>query len=97
MHSGDTITLPATIGYEITSLHFTAADGYRLHLALGGSGSYSLDLPISMPTGTVAIPLDKMLPGGRNLTFSLTGKGNAAAQPAQRAAHLPNVTVCGPK
>ncbi|MFF0133415.1 hypothetical protein ACFYTG_48490 [Streptomyces mirabilis] len=97
LRPGGTITLPATVGYTITGLHFTASDGYRLHLTLGGSGSYSLDLPLSGPTGTVTIPRDKMLPGKRDLTFTVVREGSASASPAQRAAHVAEVTIYGPK
>ncbi|MFE2474147.1 hypothetical protein [Streptomyces mirabilis] len=97
LHSGGTITLPATVAYTITGLHFTASDGYRLHLTLGGAGSYSLDLPLSGPTGTVTIPRDKMLPGKRDLTFTVVREGSASASLAQHAAHVAKVTIYGPK
>jgi hypothetical protein len=97
LRSGQTITLPATIGYAVTGLHFDASSGYRLRVQLGASGSYGLDLPISSPTGTVKLPRDKMLPGKRDLTFSLTRTGVTADQLSQRVASLTDVTIYGPK
>jgi hypothetical protein len=97
LHSGGTITLPATVGYTITGLHFTASDGYRLHLTLGASGPYSLDFPLKGPTGTVTIPRDKMLPGKRDLTFALARKGQASTLSTQHAAHVNDVAIYGPK
>ncbi|MQY39636.1 hypothetical protein SRB17_76630 [Streptomyces sp. RB17] len=97
LHAGATISLPATIGYAVTGAHFAASAGYRLHLTLGGSGSYSLDLPIKGPTGTVTIPLDKMLPGKRDLTFTVVRAGGASAWAAQHAAEVADVTIYGPK
>ncbi|GAA2518785.1 hypothetical protein [Streptomyces longisporus] len=97
LRSGGTLTLPATVGYAITGLHFTASDGYRLHLTLGSSGSYGLDLPLSGPSGTVTIPRDKMLPGKRDLTFTLARKGQASTFSTQHAAHVNDVAIYGPK
>ncbi|MEV6054830.1 hypothetical protein [Streptomyces sp. NPDC052107] len=97
LRPGGTITLPATVGYTITGMHFTASAGYRLRLTLGGSESYGLDLPLKGPTGTVTIPLDKMLPGKRDLTFTVVREGGRPAWPAQRAADVADVTIYGPK
>ncbi|WP_406470105.1 hypothetical protein [Streptomyces sp. NBC_01615] len=97
LRPGGTITLPATVGYTITDLHFTASDGYRLHLALVGSGSYSLDLPLDGPTGTVTIPRDKMLPGKRDLAFTVVREGDVSAWSTQHATHVADVTIYGPK
>ncbi|MFI6358499.1 hypothetical protein ACIBJF_39170 [Streptomyces sp. NPDC050743] len=97
LHAGATISLPATIGYNITGAHFTASAGYRLRLTLGGSGSYSLDLPIKGPTGTVTIPLDKMLPGKRDLTFTVVRAGGASAWSTQHGTEVAHVTIYGPK
>ncbi|MET8243783.1 hypothetical protein ABZV31_04710 [Streptomyces sp. NPDC005202] len=97
LRPGGTITLPATVGYTITGLHFTSSDGYRLHLTLGGSGSYSLDLPLDGPAGTVTIPRDKMLPGKRDLTFTVVRAADVSAWSAQHATHVADVTIYGPK
>lgn len=97
LRPGATLTLPAAVGYTITGLRFTASDGYRLQLTLGGAGSYRLDLPLTGPTGTVTIPRDKMLPGKRDLTFTVVREGGASASPAQRAAHVAGITIYGPK
>lgn len=97
LRAGGTISLPAKIGYAITGTHFAASAGYRLHLTLGGAGSYSLDLPIKAPTGTVTIPLDKMLPGKRDLTFTVVREGGASAWSAQHAVEVADVTIYGPK
>jgi len=97
LRPGGTIALPATLGYTITGLRFTASDGYRLHLSLGGSGSYSLDLPLDGPAGTVTIPLDKMLPGKRDLSFTVVRADEAPAWSAQHATRVADVTIDGPK
>jgi hypothetical protein len=94
LRSGQTITLPATIGYAIIGLRFNASAGYRLHVQVGGPGSYSLDLPISSPSGTVELPRDKMLPGKRDLTVSLTRTGVTRLS---RVVRLNDVTIYGPK
>ncbi|WBO68591.1 hypothetical protein [Streptomyces camelliae] len=54
LRPGGTITLPATLGCTITGAHLTAWAGYRLRLALGGSGTYSLDLLPSSPSSAEA-------------------------------------------
>jgi hypothetical protein len=97
LRSGQTITLPATIGYAITGLRFNGPARYRLHVQLGDPGSHSLDLPINGPIGTVELPRDKMLPGKRDLTISLTRTGVTSAQLSQRVARLNDVTIYGPK
>ena len=97
LRSGQTISLPATIGYTISGLRFNATAGYRLHVQVDDPGSYSLDLPISGSAGTVELPRDKMLPGTRDLIISLTRTDVTPARPAQRAAHLNDVTIYGPK
>ena len=70
---------------------------YRLHLTLGASSSYSLALPLNGLSGTVTIPRDKMLPGKRDLTFTLTRKGQASTFSTQHAAHMNDVAIYGPK
>ncbi|WP_327432957.1 hypothetical protein [Streptomyces sp. NBC_01236] len=97
LRPGGTITLPATVGYTITGLRFAASDGYRLHLSLGGAGSYSLDLPLTGPAGTVTIPRDKMLSGKRDLAFTVVRKGDVSAWSTQHATHVADVTIYGPK
>jgi hypothetical protein len=97
LRSGQTISLPATIGYAISGLRFNATARYRLHVQVGNRGSYSLDLPISDPTGTVELPRDKMLPGKRDLIISLTRTGVTSARLAQRVARLNDMTIYGPK
>lgn len=97
LRSGQTISLPATIGYAISGLRFNTTARYRLHVQVGNPGSHSLDLPISGPTGTVELPRDKMLPGKRDLIISLTRTGVTPTRPAQRVAHLNDVTIYGPK
>ncbi|MFF4576039.1 hypothetical protein [Streptomyces sp. NPDC001410] len=97
LRPGGTVTLPATVGYTISGLHFSASDGYQLRLSLGGSASYSLDLPINSPAGSVTIPRDKMLPGKRDLTFTVVREGGASAWSTRHAVHVDDVTIHGPK
>jgi hypothetical protein len=66
-------------------------------VTLGNSGSYSLDLPLTGPVGTVTLPRDKMLPGKRDLTFTVVRRGGTAAWSAQHAAHIADITIYGPK
>ncbi|GAB3959934.1 hypothetical protein GCM10029978_008010 [Actinoallomurus acanthiterrae] len=97
LRSRQTISLPTTIGYAISGPRFNAAAGYRLHVQVGNTGSYGLDLPISGPTGTVQLPRDKTLPGKRDLIISLIRADTTSARLAQRPARLNDVTIYGPK
>lgn len=89
---GQTITLPATIGYQVTGLTVDARAGYQLSVQ---AGTHTVELPISAATGTVRLPIDKLLAGTRDLTFRLIGPGLAAAP--ESVVVVRNVLITGPK
>ena len=62
---------------------------------IGQPVSYTLDLPITGPSGTVDLPMDKNLPGDRTLTFSLTRGDNFAVTGPQGSVILQDVTITG--
>lgn len=92
LHADQTLTLPATIGYQVAGPTINATAGYRLRVQ---ADSRTLDLPITAATGTIQLPLDKFLAGRRDLTFTLLGP--AATTVSASAVTIHNVLIIGPK
>ncbi|HEX9337048.1 MAG TPA: hypothetical protein VF892_14230 [Pseudonocardiaceae bacterium] len=89
LHNGQTITLPATIGFQIAGAVINAAAGYHVRVQ---ADSHTLDLPINSTTGTVQLPIDKFLAGKRDLTFILLGPNTPAS-----VVVIHNLMIIGPK
>ena len=92
LHADQTLTLPATIGYQVAGPTINAVAGYRVRVQVD---THTLDLPIAAPTGTVRLPLDKFLAGRRDLTFTLLGPTGTPVPESVVTIH--NVLIIGPK
>jgi hypothetical protein len=78
--SGETITLPAEIRYQVAGVDLP--DGARVRVIVENLPTF--DIPITAQTGTFVLPDDKavFLPGFRDVTFELiTADGKRLAPP----------------
>jgi hypothetical protein len=90
--AGQSITLPATIGYSINGLTIDASAGYRLRVQ-ASPGGYHTEVPITASTGTVTLPADNLLSGVRTLSLTVLKGGSTVSA----VATVPQVTIYGPK
>lgn len=95
LHDDQTVTLPASVTYRISS--FPVGPAPLGHLQLTAPGIAPIEIPLTAPAGTFTIPDTKsqFLPGRRDLAFALVTAADVAPPNPEANVTIHDVTIIG--